>query len=118
MLSNVLTKPLQGRAYCKMRSNFMNCTVDYDDDAERRATHPDLLPKGGWSVDPEEQAGNSEVVKKAVQLMLLIRQGANPPNHHPTKDPTHIPVCSPIFGSKHHKKARAYRYSRALVQSR
>ena len=45
------------------------------------ATHPDLLPEGGWSVDPEEQTGNSEVLKKAVQLMSLIRQGANLPNH-------------------------------------
>ena len=59
----------------------MNCPVDYDDDAECEATHPDLLPDGGWSVYPKEQVGNSEVLKKAVQLMLLIRQGANPPNH-------------------------------------
>ena len=81
MRSDVLTKPLQGRAYCEMRSNLMNCPVDYDDDAERQATHPDLLPEGGWSIDPEEQAGNSEVLKKAVQLMSLIRQAANPPNH-------------------------------------
>ena len=59
----------------------MNCPVDYDDDAERRATHPDLLPEDWRSVDPEIQAGNSKVLKKAVQLMSLIRQGANMPNH-------------------------------------
>ena len=81
MWSDVLTKPLQGRAYCEMRSNLMNCPVDYDDDAEREATHRDLLPEGGWSADPEEQVGNSEILQKAVQLMSLIRQGANPPNH-------------------------------------
>ena len=81
MWTDVLTKPLQGRAYCEMRSNLMNCPVDYDDDAERQATHPDLLTEGGWSVDPEGQAGNSEVLKKAVHLMSLIRQCANPPNH-------------------------------------
>ena len=81
MWSDVLTKPLQGRAYCEMRSNLMNCPVDYDDDAEREATHRDLLPEGGWSADPEEQVGNSKILQKAVQLMSLIRQGANPPDH-------------------------------------
>ena len=81
MWSDILTEPLQGRAYCEMRSNLMNCPVDYDDDAEREATHRDLLPDGGWSADPEEQVGNSEILQKAVQLMSLIRQGANPPNH-------------------------------------
>ena len=50
-----------------MRSNLMNFPVDYDDDAERKATHPDLLPEGGWSPDPEEQAGNSKVLKMAVR---------------------------------------------------
>ena len=49
-----------------MRSNLMNCPIDYDDDAENEATHRDLLPDGGWSADPEEQVGNSEVLKKAV----------------------------------------------------
>ena len=81
MWSDVLSKPLQGRAYCEMRSNLMNCPVDYDDDAEREATHPDLLPEGGWSADLEEQVGNSEVLKKAVQLVTLIQQGATPLNH-------------------------------------
>jgi len=81
MWSDVLTKPLQMRVYCEMHSNLMNCPVDYVDDAERRATHLDLLPKEGWSADPEEQAGNSEDLKKAVQLMMLIQRGTTPPNH-------------------------------------
>ena len=66
MWSHVLTKPLQGRAYCEMRSNLMNCPFEYDDDAEREATRRDLLPDGGWSADPEKQVENSEVLKKAV----------------------------------------------------
>ena len=81
MWSDVLTKPLQGRGYCEMRSHLMNCPIDYDDDAECKATHPDLLPEGGWSDDPEEQAGNSEVLTKAVQLMSLLRRGGTPPKH-------------------------------------
>jgi hypothetical protein len=69
MWSGVLAKPLQGTAYYEMRSQLVNCLVQYDDDAERRATHPDLLPEGGWS-DPED---DSRVLKKAVQLMALER---------------------------------------------
>ena len=81
MWSDVLTKPLQGRAYCKMRSNLMNYPIDYDDDAGRRATHPDLLPEEGWSTEPKELARNSEVLLKAVQLMSLIRQGRTSLKH-------------------------------------
>ena len=35
--------------------NYMNCPVDYDHDAERRAMHPDLLPEEGWSADPKDR---------------------------------------------------------------
>jgi hypothetical protein len=69
MWSDMLTKPLQGHLWCVMRSNLMNVPVDYDDEAERRNTHPDLLPKE----EPEEQVQreNNAVLKKAVGLMLL-----------------------------------------------
>ena len=55
MWSDVLTKPLQGRAYCEMRSNFMNCPVDYDDDGECEATHRDLLPEGAGPTIPKNK---------------------------------------------------------------
>ena len=43
----VLTKHLQGRLYCEMRSNLLNCPVDYCDEKELAVTHPDLLPERG-----------------------------------------------------------------------
>ena len=39
------TKPKQGREFCEQRAHVMNCPVEYDDDEERRRTHPALLPK-------------------------------------------------------------------------
>ena len=61
----------------------MNVPEDYDDEAERKATHPDLLPKDGWS-DPEEQADNRAVIKKAVALLglkTMARRGVTPSGH-------------------------------------
>ena len=34
MYSDVLTKPKQGKAFCKDRAMLMNCTEDYSDDEE------------------------------------------------------------------------------------
>ena len=65
MWSDMLTKPLQGKAYCKQRSNLMNCPVEYDDEQELAETHPDLLPEEGWS-DLED---NAKVLSAAVQLL-------------------------------------------------
>ena len=81
MWSNVLTKPLQGRLYCEMRSQLMNCPVDYSDEKELAVTHPDLLPEGGWS----DLHGGSDALDKAVQLLVMKpmkRQSATPPRHH------------------------------------
>ena len=39
------SKPLQGLKFCTMRSKIMNCPIEYDNDVERRLTHPLLLPK-------------------------------------------------------------------------
>ena len=69
MWSDVLTKPLQGRQWCVMRSNLMNCPVDYDNEAELANTHPDLLPKEDDSPVP---AGDAKVLTKA---LALIAQG-------------------------------------------
>ena len=45
MWSDVLTKPQQGMLFKKMRAVLMNVDVNYDDDLERRNTHPQLLPE-------------------------------------------------------------------------
>ena len=39
------TKPLQGIGFRSFRSKIMRIPEDYDDDAERIRTHPQLLPK-------------------------------------------------------------------------
>ena len=48
MWSNILNKPKQGPPFKKDRSILMNVPVDYDDEVERKATHPGLLPTGEW----------------------------------------------------------------------
>ena len=45
MLCDVLTNPKQGTTFRLDRSHLMNVPVDYDDDVERRRTHPYLLPE-------------------------------------------------------------------------
>ena len=45
MWADVNTKPLQGTKFRVMRAQVMGIDVEYDDDAERRRTHPLLLPK-------------------------------------------------------------------------
>ena len=45
MWSDVLTKPKQGKAFRAFRAILMNVPEEYDDEAERRNTHPALLPK-------------------------------------------------------------------------
>jgi hypothetical protein len=80
MRSDTLSKPLQGRLFCEMRSHLMNCPIEYDDEAELAATHPDLLPTEGWS-DPDE---DEKVLSAAVQLLVLsslASRGATPSGH-------------------------------------
>lgn len=48
MWTDIHTKPLQGRLFCSMRSKLMNVPIDYDDEEEKRLTHPDLLPPPGY----------------------------------------------------------------------
>ena len=45
MWADVNTKPLQGTKIRVMRAQVMGIDVEYDGDAERRRTHPLLLPK-------------------------------------------------------------------------
>ena len=45
MWADVDTKPLQGQLFREMRAKLMRVPIDYDDDKERRSTHPKLLPE-------------------------------------------------------------------------
>ena len=45
MWRDMLAKPKQGSGVRKFRGHLMNVPEHYDDDAERRRTHPLLLPK-------------------------------------------------------------------------
>ena len=45
MWADVNTKPVQGLLFRKFRHEMMGVPVEYDDDVERRNTHPMLLPK-------------------------------------------------------------------------
>jgi len=48
MWADVLTKPLQGMAFKRMRAELMNCSVEYEEDEERETSQPfKPLPKGG-----------------------------------------------------------------------
>ena len=44
MRGDVNNKPTQGKRFRIMRAEVMGISVDYDDDEERRRTHPLLLP--------------------------------------------------------------------------
>jgi hypothetical protein len=44
MWSDILNKPKQGKVFREFRGHLMNVAEDYDDDVERRNTHPLLLP--------------------------------------------------------------------------
>ena len=45
MWTDVLNKPEQGVKFRRDRAELMNVPVDYDDDVERRRTHPKLVSR-------------------------------------------------------------------------
>ena len=54
MWADILNKPKQGAAFRLDRSHLQNVPVDYDDEVERKRTHPSLLPKGEWKGDSSD----------------------------------------------------------------
>ena len=64
MWSDILTKPKQGKVFREFRGHLMNIPEDYDDEVERKNTHPDLLPKQ----DDENPHGSQhrDTLRKAV----------------------------------------------------
>ena len=51
MWADILNKPKQGAAFRLDRSHLQNVPVAYDDEVERKSTHPSLLPTGEWKGD-------------------------------------------------------------------
>ena len=45
MWGDMTTKPTQGKRFRIMRAEVIGISIDYDDDDERRRTHPLLMPK-------------------------------------------------------------------------
>ena len=45
MWADVKTKPTQGKRFLVMCGEVMGVSAEYDDDVERRRTHPLLMPK-------------------------------------------------------------------------
>ena len=45
MQTGILNHPDQGMKFCKDKAALINVPVDYDDEFERKKTHPLLLPR-------------------------------------------------------------------------
>ena len=83
MWADVLTKPLQGMAFKRMRAELMNCVVEYeeDEDEEQETSQPlRPLPKGGKGSlqAPQECVGNSAIsggtTDRRIGVSRLVRR--------------------------------------------
>ena len=45
MSADYKSNPIQGTLFFRQKAQLLNIPLDYNDDVERRRTHPDLLPK-------------------------------------------------------------------------
>ena len=70
---DINAKPLQGTKFRVMRAVVMGILADYDDDAERRRTHPLLMPKEESDIVPatdNESVQNEEIIQKKQRVPL------------------------------------------------
>ena len=65
MWADVNTKPVQGLLSRTFRHHMMGVSVDYDDDVERKRTHPMLLPK----IEPERITVSGEEMLKSIEVL-------------------------------------------------
>ena len=70
MWADVNTKPVQGELYRIFRHQMMGVPIEYDDDVERRRTHPLLLPEVEAEGLPQE---NSDLLEK-VQVIAPAKK--------------------------------------------
>ena len=66
MWADMNTKPLQGMKFQVMRAQVMGIAVEYDDNMERRRTHPPLMPK----VEPTSLSWDDTEVLKKVEIIV------------------------------------------------
>ena len=75
MWADVNPKPTQGKRFRVMRGKVMGVPEEYDDEVERRRTHPLLMTK----VDYERiSAVNGEIFKKAAIVAPTQSPAKNP----------------------------------------
>ena len=65
MWADVNTKPVQGELYRTFRHHMMGVPINYDDDVERRRTHPMLLPK----VETERMTISDKEMLKEIEVL-------------------------------------------------
>ena len=78
MWGDVNTKPTQGKMLKVMRAEVVGVSVDYNDDDERRRTHPLLIPKvesEQFSVADGEVLENAAIVVPAWALAKTPKKG-------------------------------------------
>ena len=82
MWSDVFTKPLMGKKWREMRAKTMNCGVNYDNEAEAKIMHPDLLPK----IDPMDPS-SLELLKREKIIKRLKDRRKSSPIQRPAEPP-------------------------------
>ena len=80
MWGDVNTKPTQGKRFRVMPAEVMGISVDYDDDEERRRTHPLLLPK---IESVRISVADSEILEK-VKIVTPVRVTTKRPKKEKT----------------------------------
>ena len=65
MWADINTEPVQGQLFRTFRHHMMGVPVNYDDDVERRRTHPMLLPK----VETERMTFSDEEMLKGIEVL-------------------------------------------------
>ena len=88
MWGDINTKPLQGTKFRVMRAVVMGILADYDDDRERRRTHPLLMPKEESDII---SATDNKILQKEEIIRKKQRVPLRPSKLHPNKQTKGIP---------------------------
>jgi hypothetical protein len=117
MWCDMLTKPKQGRGFRVDRSQIMNCEEDYDDEAERLQTDPQLLP------EPEPMANGTKSESTHHCRGVLGDKRKNEKINGGRRDtPSHPPTCPPnrtqVRHSARQSKARLPRANQIIANVR
>ena len=65
MWADVNTKTVQGQLFRTFQHHMMGVPVDYDDEVERKRTHPMLLPK----IESERMTVSNEEMLKSIEVL-------------------------------------------------